>query len=80
MKSNKKLKNKINRRIKEHEYVLENTDCLIRSNIHTNIEIRDMIKETRGKIYSLYWVLEQIETKKKKTSDYEGCKSYTSDC
>ena len=108
MKRNKKLKNKINKSIKEYKYVLENIDVLFRSGIHTDIEIRDKIKETEGKIFALYWVLDQLETKKqerttnetidfswfgthismdpqkgtlkKKTSDYEGCKSYITDC
>ncbi len=108
MKQNKKLKNKINKSIKEYKYVLENIDVLFRSGIHTDMEIRDKIKETQGKIFALYWVLDQLETKKqerttnetidfswfgthismdpqkgtlkKKTSDYEGCKSYITDC
>lgn len=66
MKPNKKLINKINKRIKEYKYVLGNIDCLFRSNIHTSTEIRDKIKETEGKIYSLYWVLDQLESKNKK--------------
>ena len=108
MKQNKKLENKIKKRIKEYKYILENIDSLYRSHIFTHMEIRDKIKETEGKIYSLYWVLDQLETRKqeiktketidfswfgthisidpqkgtlkKKTSDYEGCNSYITDC
>jgi ferritin-like metal-binding protein YciE len=108
MKQNKKLKNKIEKSIKEYKHVIENIDVLFRSGIHTDMEIRDKIKETEGKIFALYWILDQLETKKqerttnetidfswfgthismdpqkgtlkKKTSDYEGCKSYITDC
>ncbi len=75
----KTLINKINKSIKEYKYVLENIDVLFRSGIHSDIEIRDKIKETECKIIALYWVLDQLEPKKKKTSDYWGCNSYTLD-
>ena len=80
MKQNKKLKNKIEKSIKEYKYILENIDVLFRSDVHTTTEIRDKIKETEGKIFALYWVLDQLEAKKKRTSDYEGCKSYITEC
>ena len=80
MKQNKKLKNKINKSIKEYKYILKNIDVLFRAGIHSDMEIRDKIKETEGKIIALYWVLDQLETKKTKTSDYEGCNSYVTDC
>ena len=80
MKQNKKLKNKIEKSIKEYKHVIENIDVLFRSGIHTDIEIRDKIKETEGKIIALYWVLDQLEAKKKRTSDYKGCNSYITDC
>ncbi len=84
MKRNKKLKNKINKRIKEFEYVIENTDALSRSAIFTPMEMRDEISKLEGKVHSLYWVLYQLEPKNKtpniKTSDYKGCNSYITDC
>ncbi len=79
MKQNKKLKNKIKKSIKEYKHVIENIDVLYRSGIHSDIEIRDKIKETEGKIIVLYWVLDQLEPKKKKTSNYWGCNSHTLD-
>ena len=63
MKQNKKLKNKINKSISEYKYILENIDSLYRSHIFTHMEIRDKIKETEGKIFALYWILDQLETK-----------------
>ncbi len=103
----KTLINKINKSIKEYKYILENIGVLFRAGIHSDMEIRDKIKETEGKIIALCWVLDQLKTKKqettnetidfswfgthismdpqkgtlkKKTSDYEGCKSYITDC
>ncbi len=72
MKQNKKLKNKIEKSIKEYKHVIENIDVLFRSGIHTDIEIRDKIKETEGKIIALYWVLDQLENKEKKIPVYEA--------
>ena len=39
-----------------------------------------MLDLRTGNIESLYWVLDQLETKKTKTYDYEGCNSYVTDC
>ena len=71
MKQNKKLKNKIEKSIKEYKYVLENIDVLFISGIHTDMEIRDKVKETEGKIFALYWVLDQLETKKQERTTNE---------
>ncbi len=79
MKGNKKLKNKINKSIKENKYILENIDVLFRSDIHTTTEIRDKIKETQGKISALYWVLDQLETKEEKTPNCKEPKTHVSD-
>ena len=67
-----KLKNKINKSIKEYKYILENIDILFRAGIHSDMEIRDKIKETEGKIFALYWVLDQLENKEKKIPVYEA--------
>ncbi len=46
MKQNKKLKNEIEKSINEYKYIVENIDILFRAGIHSDMEIRDKIKET----------------------------------